>query len=262
MDKKISLLFAIAVIVLFAGFLTAMTLLNGNDFPSGGDQNLPGNKKPGNFVCTQEAKLCPDGSSVSRTGPNCEFAPCTGEGIKVNSQKEKTRLEGVGCYEKDKDGSVDLYNLKKDFNLDPPNEVVLYVNEDKGISFNISYNKKWGNKDCKVAAYLESNIENNFLVEFGKPRAWEAGPYFLFLVEKRTTEDVIRNENGRKDLRLSKLVKADVVVSSSRGMSDERYYEIVGKDSNFMFQYTNINGLSEEGIAEIEKTIESVKILP
>lgn len=27
-------------------------------------------------ACTQEAKLCPDGSAVGRTGPNCEFAPC------------------------------------------------------------------------------------------------------------------------------------------------------------------------------------------
>jgi hypothetical protein len=28
------------------------------------------------IFCTQEAKLCPDGSYVGRTGPNCEFAPC------------------------------------------------------------------------------------------------------------------------------------------------------------------------------------------
>lgn len=27
-------------------------------------------------ACTQEAKLCPDGSSVGRSGPNCAFAPC------------------------------------------------------------------------------------------------------------------------------------------------------------------------------------------
>jgi hypothetical protein len=27
-------------------------------------------------ACTQEAKICPDGSSVGRTGPNCEFAAC------------------------------------------------------------------------------------------------------------------------------------------------------------------------------------------
>jgi len=28
------------------------------------------------IVCTQEAKLCPDGSYVGRTGPKCEFAVC------------------------------------------------------------------------------------------------------------------------------------------------------------------------------------------
>lgn len=27
-------------------------------------------------ACTMEAKLCPDGSAVGRTGPNCEFAEC------------------------------------------------------------------------------------------------------------------------------------------------------------------------------------------
>lgn len=28
------------------------------------------------IACTQEAKLCSDGSAVGRTGPNCTFAPC------------------------------------------------------------------------------------------------------------------------------------------------------------------------------------------
>jgi hypothetical protein len=31
-------------------------------------------------ACTEEAKVCPDGSAVGRSGPNCEFAPCPGEG--------------------------------------------------------------------------------------------------------------------------------------------------------------------------------------
>lgn len=30
-------------------------------------------------ACTEEAKLCPDGSSVGREGPDCEFAACPGE---------------------------------------------------------------------------------------------------------------------------------------------------------------------------------------
>lgn len=29
--------------------------------------------------CTEEAKVCPDGSYVGRSGPNCEFAKCPGE---------------------------------------------------------------------------------------------------------------------------------------------------------------------------------------
>jgi len=37
-------------------------------------QKLIDANKP--VACTQEAKLCSDGSSVSRTGPNCEFAEC------------------------------------------------------------------------------------------------------------------------------------------------------------------------------------------
>lgn len=30
-------------------------------------------------ACTQEVKVCPDGSYVGRTGPNCEFSPCPDE---------------------------------------------------------------------------------------------------------------------------------------------------------------------------------------
>lgn len=38
-----------------------------NNGASGGDQQI---------ACTMEAKLCPDGSYVGRSGPNCEFAKC------------------------------------------------------------------------------------------------------------------------------------------------------------------------------------------
>jgi len=30
----------------------------------------------GPTACTMEAKICPDGNTVGRVGPNCEFAPC------------------------------------------------------------------------------------------------------------------------------------------------------------------------------------------
>jgi len=37
-----------------------------------------------NVACTQEAMVCPDGSSVGRTGPNCEFAKCPEAPAKVS----------------------------------------------------------------------------------------------------------------------------------------------------------------------------------
>lgn len=37
--------------------------------PAGGEPVEP-------VACTMEAKLCPNGSYVGRSGPNCEFSPC------------------------------------------------------------------------------------------------------------------------------------------------------------------------------------------
>lgn len=34
------------------------------------------NSGPKVVACSLDAKICPDGSSVGRNGPNCEFAPC------------------------------------------------------------------------------------------------------------------------------------------------------------------------------------------
>lgn len=41
-----------------------------------GSQNFIENTNPSPIACTQEAKLCPDGSAVGRAGPNCEFSAC------------------------------------------------------------------------------------------------------------------------------------------------------------------------------------------
>lgn len=38
---------------------------------------------PGGVVCTMEAKQCPDGSFVGRSGPNCEFAACPGPSVQL-----------------------------------------------------------------------------------------------------------------------------------------------------------------------------------
>lgn len=64
--KKVDLIFIIFTVLII--ILTGVIFLYSNN-QSGLILSHP-------KACTMEAKLCPDGSSVGRTGPNCEFAEC------------------------------------------------------------------------------------------------------------------------------------------------------------------------------------------
>ncbi|MDP3763729.1 MAG: GerMN domain-containing protein, partial [bacterium] len=55
-------------------------------------------------ACTMEAKLCPDGSYVGRTGPKCEFAACpetrTINLYYYNSDLDKDESGNIACSRK------------------------------------------------------------------------------------------------------------------------------------------------------------------
>jgi len=48
-------------------------------------------KPDGDGVCPTDAKECPDGTSLQRTGENCEFPACPGEG-----EEAKDAADGAG----------------------------------------------------------------------------------------------------------------------------------------------------------------------
>ena len=55
-------------------------------------------------ACTMEAKICPDGSAVGRTGPNCEFAQCptvVTKEIKPTEQELNNYIEFLKKYNMD-----------------------------------------------------------------------------------------------------------------------------------------------------------------
>jgi len=76
MNKKISTTLAFSVIIILAIFLAGISfyLWKGIKIENNPIINIPKKNKP--VACTEEAKICPDGSYVGRTAPNCEFAPC------------------------------------------------------------------------------------------------------------------------------------------------------------------------------------------
>ncbi len=55
-------------------FIIALILIIGAVYISRKEAIAPTSPAP--VACTEEAKICPDGSAVGRQGPNCEFAPC------------------------------------------------------------------------------------------------------------------------------------------------------------------------------------------
>lgn len=69
--KQLIALTAILVVLGFAGFMYRNALEHPNT--------------PAPVACTMEAKLCPDGTSVGRTGPNCEFAKCAPPNVSLNT---------------------------------------------------------------------------------------------------------------------------------------------------------------------------------
>ncbi len=56
--------------IMFFMFLSALIIVTACDTQNNSDRSNP---------CTEEAKLCPDGSAVVRMPPNCEFAECPKE---------------------------------------------------------------------------------------------------------------------------------------------------------------------------------------
>lgn len=67
----------VAVIIVLVGVIGYLAGRN-NLQPAPGvtTSPVPSTTSAEPVACTMEAKICPDGSSVGRTGPKCEFAPC------------------------------------------------------------------------------------------------------------------------------------------------------------------------------------------
>lgn len=79
-------------------------------------------------ACTQEAKQCPDGSYVGRTGPNCEFAECPevaeDEGIDTSNWKTYRNEEGGYSFLAPESWQIGTSSTEADFTiLLPPDRV-------------------------------------------------------------------------------------------------------------------------------------------
>jgi len=115
--------------------------------------------------CTMEAKVCPDGSAVGRTGANCEFAPCP-----VAPKNRGERFSGIITkinYECHVDGICSIKIDNRDVivtqgGLRPPGENIqpLAMGSLNGINLNGENEEDYIGKE--VDAYVGKISENNY----------------------------------------------------------------------------------------------------
>ncbi|HBI17210.1 MAG: hypothetical protein UR60_C0044G0010 [Candidatus Moranbacteria bacterium GW2011_GWF2_34_56] len=180
----------------------------------------------------------------------------------------ESRIVGDGCYEI-KDGHIDEYNLRKDFNLDPADITIRYENKQFGVSFDIPYNKKWGNKDCIVLPYVHwqrIDVDTKYLnINFGIFRAWTGGAYHFNTSKKRNAEDIIKEQsnNGSPNPspRTKMIGKHQVVIYESYGMGTKTIYEVLGDKNNYEFKQSWIKDRKSDSESDsMEKIIETLEI--
>jgi len=78
-----------------------------------------GQKNEQTIVCTQDAKLCPDGSYVSRKGPKCEFDACPDE-IDISGWKTYTDTEAGFSIKYPESNKIEISKEKIDLMVEGP----------------------------------------------------------------------------------------------------------------------------------------------
>jgi|GEM_PF-5915515 len=85
MARRISkiILCSIAALLVFLVGLTTFVRINaptdGNPLSVDPPSSIEETPAEEGVMCTMDAQMCPDGSSVGRSSPDCAFAPCPGE---------------------------------------------------------------------------------------------------------------------------------------------------------------------------------------
>jgi hypothetical protein len=126
-------------------------------------------------VCTMEAKLCPDGSYVGRTGPKCEFAPCPeGGGQVVGGDKDEHGCIGSAGYSwcGPKNKCLRIW------------EEACYASAEQEIQYRLAekYQKPVADVTLKVGKKTDDYMSGS--VFFAAPGLPSPGPGGLFLAAK------------------------------------------------------------------------------
>ncbi|PIP27417.1 MAG: hypothetical protein COX30_02035 [Candidatus Moranbacteria bacterium CG23_combo_of_CG06-09_8_20_14_all_39_10] len=134
MNKKIKIEIAVGTIVLLA-LMSGLYIWKSSQEIKFASPVVEIGKKPEQKMCTQDAKLCADGTYVSRTGSNCEFAACPEVKNDVTADWQTYRNEEYGFeFQYPKNWSV---TETKGINMPQKTSVAVTSNIDDKLGFGV-----------------------------------------------------------------------------------------------------------------------------
>ncbi len=137
------------------------------------------------------------------------------------------------------------------WNTEPATEMIEIDRPNLGFSVTIPYNPSWGSPDlhCTLTEFDEWSVAGEEGVQFGFAHVFEGGGVTRFnviaAVPARSAEEALeaaRTEQERSDLPLPPsatptilTINGNTVVRhGSTGLCDETYFEVIGKNRNYV----------------------------
>lgn len=164
-----------------------------------------------------------------------------------------------------------------ELNTDPADTTAMYTNDDKGISFTIPYNEKWGSPGRPSPAFTEhapTDTERLGYVLFGPPTSGaeqglgtDCDPiqfYDLTYLPARTAASAVHTIESRgtevvPNTTVRTINGLTVVQYTDAGLCSYPTMEVIGKKYNYSF--TTSCGMDEEDeVTYLENIVKSVKL--
>ncbi|OGI35991.1 MAG: hypothetical protein A2283_17385 [Lentisphaerae bacterium RIFOXYA12_FULL_48_11] len=210
-NKKISTVLGAIVLVVIAvtagAFVYRYEKTQNRDTPdySGNAKSGRSDKPLGNGAeCTAEAKICPDGSAVGRSGPNCEFVECPNEVSDVNTNSWKTYRNEKYGFKFEYPGSLKIE--VQDFEEEGlPGGIIWGVDLENGVSVSVNEIEKGSRNGVDPLSEpngMDPVFQEDIKIDGQKARVYNGGEayvvakngyqYFLFLFEpEESDKDVL-----------------------------------------------------------------------